>query len=215
MSLSPIYKAHQAGMPIHVWVDETRPRNQGMSLTAWELGQMGVAHTVIADNTGGHLMQKRLVDAVIVGSDRTTARGDVCNKIGTYLKALAARDNGVPFYVALPSSTIDWRIEDGLKEIPIEQRDGSELSRARHGQARRRAHRRGRYCPRGERHGELRIRRDAGSPCHRPDHGARRLRRFTHRVEDTLPQHRGLNTWTIYGLTRKRGRPSGNMLRRA
>jgi methylthioribose-1-phosphate isomerase len=129
MSLSPIYKAHQAGMPIHVWVDETRPRNQGMSLTAWELGQMSVPHTVIADNTGGHLMQKGLVDAVIVGSDRTTARGDVCNKIGTYLKALAAKDNGVPFYVALPSSTIDWQIEDGLKEIPIEQRDGSELSR--------------------------------------------------------------------------------------
>jgi methylthioribose-1-phosphate isomerase len=129
MSLSPIYKAHQAGMPIHVWVDETRPRNQGMSLTAWELGQMEVRHTVIADNTGGHLMQKGLVDAVIVGSDRTTARGDVCNKIGTYLKALAARDNGVPFYVALPSSSIDWQIEDGLKEIPIEQRDGCELSR--------------------------------------------------------------------------------------
>ena len=129
MSLSPIYKAHQAGMPVHVWVDETRPRNQGMSLTAWELGQMSVPHTVIADNTGGHLMQKGLVDAVIVGSDRTTARGDVCNKIGTYLKALAAKDNGVPFYVALPSSTIDWQIEDGLKEIPIEQRDGNELSR--------------------------------------------------------------------------------------
>jgi len=110
-------------------VDETRPRTQGMSLTAWELGQMSVPHTVIADNTGGHLMQKGLVDAVIVGSDRTTARGDVCNKIGTYLKALAAKDNGVPFYVALPSSTIDWQIEDGLKEIPIEQRDGNELSR--------------------------------------------------------------------------------------
>jgi methylthioribose-1-phosphate isomerase len=129
MSLSPIYKAHQAGMPIHVWVDETRPRNQGMSLTAWELGQMGVAHTVIADNTGGHLMQHGFVDAVIVGSDRTTASGDVCNKIGTYLKALAAKDNGVPFYAALPSSTIDWTIEDGVKDIPIEQRDGKELSR--------------------------------------------------------------------------------------
>jgi methylthioribose-1-phosphate isomerase len=128
-ALSPIYKAHEAGMPIHVWVDETRPRNQGMSLTAWELGQMGVSHTVIVDNAGGHLMQRGLVDVVIVGSDRTTARGDVCNKIGTYLKALAAKDNGVPFYVALPSSSIDWRIEDGLREIPIEQRDGAELSR--------------------------------------------------------------------------------------
>jgi methylthioribose-1-phosphate isomerase len=102
-----------------------------MSLTAWELGQMGVNHTVIADNVGGHLMQHGLVDAVIVGSDRTTARGDVCNKIGTYLKALAAKDNGVPFYVALPSPTIDWQIEDGIAEIPIEQRDGTELSRVR------------------------------------------------------------------------------------
>jgi len=128
-ALSPIYKAHQAGMPIHVWVDETRPRNQGMSLTAWELGEMGVNHTVIVDNAGGHLMQHGLVDAVIVGTDRTTARGDVCNKIGTYLKALAAKDTGVPFYVALPSPTIDWQVEDGLKEIPIEQRDGAELSR--------------------------------------------------------------------------------------
>jgi methylthioribose-1-phosphate isomerase len=127
-ALAPIYKAHDAGLPIHVWVDETRPRNQGMSLTAWELGQMEVKHTVIADNTGGHLMQHGLVDAVIVGSDRTTARGDVCNKIGTYLKALAAKDNGVPFYVALPSPSIDWQIEDGIKEIPIEQRDGAELS---------------------------------------------------------------------------------------
>jgi methylthioribose-1-phosphate isomerase len=127
-ALAPIYKAHGNGLPIHVWVDETRPRNQGMSLTAWELGQSGVDHTVIADNTGGHLMQRGLVDAVIVGTDRTSARGDVCNKIGTYLKALAAKDNGVPFYVALPSPTIDWRINDGLKEIPIEQRGGEELS---------------------------------------------------------------------------------------
>jgi len=127
-ALAPIYKAHDAGMPIHVWVDETRPRNQGMSLTAWELGQMGVKHTVIVDNAGGHLMQRGLVDAVIVGTDRTTARGDVANKIGTYLKALAAKDNGVPFYVALPSPSIDWRIEDGMA-IPIEERDGAELSR--------------------------------------------------------------------------------------
>ncbi|MBL8703320.1 MAG: S-methyl-5-thioribose-1-phosphate isomerase [Rhodospirillales bacterium] len=128
-ALSPIYKAHDAGMDIHVWVDETRPRNQGMSLTAWELGQHGVKHTVIADNTGGHLMQHGLVDCCIVGTDRTTATGDVCNKIGTYLKALAARDNGVPFFVALPSPTIDWTVRDGVKEIPIEQRSGEELSR--------------------------------------------------------------------------------------
>jgi methylthioribose-1-phosphate isomerase len=129
-ALAPIYKAHDAGMPIHVWVDETRPRNQGMSLTAWELGQHGVKHTMIADNAGGHLMQHGKVDLAIVGTDRTTARGDVCNKIGTYLKALAAKDNGVPFYVALPSPSIDWSIEDG-RDIPIEQRDGTELSRMR------------------------------------------------------------------------------------
>lgn len=128
-ALAPIYKAHEAGMPIHVWVDETRPRNQGMSLTAWELCQHGVPHTVIADNAGGHLMQHGMVDIVIVGTDRTTARGDVCNKIGTYLKALAAKDNNVPFYVALPSPTIDWTLQDGVKEIPIEERSGDELSR--------------------------------------------------------------------------------------
>lgn len=127
-ALAPIYLAHDAGIPVHVWVDETRPRNQGASLTAWELGQHGVAHTVIADNAGGHLMQHGKVDLCITGTDRTTARGDVCNKIGTYLKALAAHDNGVPFYVALPGPTIDWSIEDGLTEIPIEERDGRELS---------------------------------------------------------------------------------------
>ena len=127
-ALAPIYKAHRAGMAIHVWVDETRPRNQGASLTAFELGQEGVPHTVIADNAGGHLMQHGLVDAVIVGTDRTTRRGDVCNKIGTYLKALAAHDNGVPFYVALPASTIDWSIDDGLAEIPIEARDPREVA---------------------------------------------------------------------------------------
>ncbi len=127
-ALAPIYKAHDAGLDVHVWVDETRPRNQGMSLTAWELGQHGVRHTVIADNVGGHLMQHGMVDLVIVGTDRTTASGDVCNKIGTYLKALAAKDNDLPFYVALPSPTIDWRISDGVKDIPIEQRDGEELS---------------------------------------------------------------------------------------
>jgi methylthioribose-1-phosphate isomerase len=126
---APIYAAHDAGVPVHVWVDETRPRNQGASLTAWELGHHGVPHTVIADNTGGHLMQHGLVDLCIVGSDRTTARGDVCNKIGTYLKALAARDNDVPFYVALPSPTIDFAIADGLKEIPIEQRAADEVTK--------------------------------------------------------------------------------------
>ncbi|MCP3059684.1 S-methyl-5-thioribose-1-phosphate isomerase [Myxococcus sp. K38C18041901] len=127
-ALSPIYLAHDAGLPVHVWVDETRPRNQGSQLTAWELGQHGVPHTVIADNVGGHLMQHGQVDLCIVGTDRTTAHGDVANKIGTYLKALAAKDNGVPFYVALPSPTIDWRLRDGVREIPIEQRDGAELS---------------------------------------------------------------------------------------
>lgn len=127
-ALAPIYKAQDSGLPVHVWVDETRPRNQGMSLTAWELGQHGVKHTVIADNVGGHLMQHGMVDLAIVGTDRTTARGDVCNKIGTYLKALAAKDNDVPFYVALPSPTIDWRLDDGIRDIPIEQRDGEELS---------------------------------------------------------------------------------------
>jgi len=127
-ALAPIYLAHDAGIPVHVWVDETRPRNQGASLTAWELGQHGVPHTVIADNAGGHLMQHGKVDLCITGTDRTTARGDVCNKIGTYLKALAAHDNGVPFYVALPGPTIDWTIEDGVAEVPIEERDGRELS---------------------------------------------------------------------------------------
>lgn len=127
-ALAPIYKAHRAGIPIHVWVDETRPRNQGASLTAWELGREGVPHTVIVDNAGGHLMQHGQVDAVIVGTDRTTRRGDVCNKIGTYLKALAARDNGVPFYVALPASTIDWTIDDGVAEIPIEARSAAEVT---------------------------------------------------------------------------------------
>ncbi|HWL31161.1 MAG TPA: S-methyl-5-thioribose-1-phosphate isomerase [Xanthobacteraceae bacterium] len=125
---APIYMAHDAGIPIHVWVDETRPRNQGASLTAWELGHHGVKHTVIADNTGGHLMQHGLVDIAIVGTDRVTAQGDVCNKIGTYLKALAAKDNGVPFYVALPSPTIDFTVSDGVAEIPIEQRGGEEQS---------------------------------------------------------------------------------------
>lgn len=124
---SPIYHAHNAGIPVHVWVDETRPRNQGARLTAWELGQHGVPHTIIPDNTGGHLMQHGMVDMCIVGSDRTTVTGDVANKIGTYLKALAAADNGIPFYVALPGSTFDWSLKDGLKEIPIETRDADEV----------------------------------------------------------------------------------------
>ncbi len=123
-----IYKAYDAGVPLHVWVDETLPRNQGASLTARELNWHGVPHTVIADNAGGHLMQHGLVDMCIVGTDRTTAAGDVANKIGTYLKALAARDNGVPFYVALPGPTIDWTISDGLKEIPIEERSADEVT---------------------------------------------------------------------------------------
>lgn len=124
---APIYKAHLKEIPVHVWVDETRPRNQGARLTAFELGQEGVPHTVITDNTGGHLMQHGMVDMVIVGSDRTTVTGDVANKIGTYLKALAAKDNNVPFYVALPSSTFDWKMEDGIAEIPIEERDADEV----------------------------------------------------------------------------------------
>jgi methylthioribose-1-phosphate isomerase len=128
-ALAPIYLAHDAGLDVHVWVDETRPRNQGAGLTAWELGRHGVAHTVIVDNAGGHLMQHGRVDLCIVGADRVTARGDVANKIGTYLKALAAHDNGVPFYVALPSTTIDWTIEDGVSEIPIEERGADEVLR--------------------------------------------------------------------------------------
>ncbi|MCH9050807.1 MAG: S-methyl-5-thioribose-1-phosphate isomerase [Proteobacteria bacterium] len=126
-ALAPIYMAHDAEIPVHVWVDETRPRNQGASLTAWELGGHGVPHTVIVDNAGGHLMQRGRVDLCITGTDRTTRAGDVCNKIGTYLKALAAKDNGVPFYVALPGPTIDWTISDGA-DIPIEERDPAEVS---------------------------------------------------------------------------------------
>lgn len=127
-ALAPIYLAHDASIPVHVFVDETRPRNQGAALTAYELGSHGVPHAVIADNAGGHLMQHGAVDMVIVGTDRTTATGDVANKIGTYLKALAARDNGVPFYVALPSPTIDWTLRDGLAQIPIEERGEREVT---------------------------------------------------------------------------------------
>jgi methylthioribose-1-phosphate isomerase len=128
-ALAPVYTAHDRGLPVHVWVDETRPRSQGSKLTAWELGQHGVPHTIIADSAGGHLMQRGEVDLVIVGTDRTTCTGDVANKIGTYLKALAAKDNGVPFYVALPSSSFDWTIREG-SEIPIEQRGAEEIKHA-------------------------------------------------------------------------------------
>ncbi len=124
---APIYVAAEKGIDVHVWVDETRPLNQGARLTAWELGKQGIAHTVITDNAGGHLMQHGMVDMVIVGTDRSTYTGDVANKIGTYLKALAAKDNGIPFYVALPSSTFDWTLQDGVAEIPIEQRDPDEV----------------------------------------------------------------------------------------
>ena len=127
-ALAPIYMAHDAGLDVHVWVDETRPRNQGASLTCWELGRHGVPYTLVVDNAGGHLMQKGQVDLCITGTDRTTASGDVCNKIGTYLKALAARDNGVPFYVGLPGPSIDWSIEDGVGAIPIEERDPTEVT---------------------------------------------------------------------------------------
>src|SRR6058998_2071605 len=127
---APIYAAHDSGLPVHVWVPETRPRNQGSKLTAWELGEHGVPHTVIADSAAGHLMQHGNVDLIIVGSDRTTYTGDVANKIGTYLKAVAAKDNNIPFYVALPSSSLDWKMRDGLKEIPIEERGAEEIKHA-------------------------------------------------------------------------------------
>jgi methylthioribose-1-phosphate isomerase len=126
-ALAPVYEAHRRGIPVHVWVDETRPRNQGSKLTAWELAMEGVPHTVIVDNTGGHLMQHGMVDICFVGSDRTTRTGDVANKIGTYLKALAAKDNNIPFYAAMPSSTIDWNLRDGITEIPIEERNQEEV----------------------------------------------------------------------------------------
>ena len=127
-ALAPIYTAFEHGIDLHVWVDETRPRNQGAALTAWELGKHGVAHTVVSDNAGGHLMQHGEVDMVIVGADRVTRTGDAANKIGTYLKALAAHDTGVPFWVAMPSSTIDWTVSDGVAEIPIEERASAEVT---------------------------------------------------------------------------------------
>ena len=171
---APIYAAHDAGIPMHVWVDETRPRSQGSKLTAWELGEHGVPHTVIADNAGGHLMQRGKVDAVMVGTDRTTYTGDVANKIGTYLKALAAKDNAVPFYVALPSSSFDWNIRDGVKEIPIEERGSEEVNYAD-------GWHQGRVCGStgdpGEQPGsKFRIRCDAAGTGHRADHGAGNLR---------------------------------------
>lgn len=128
---APVYLAHEQGIDVHVWVDETRPRNQGSQLTAWELAQRGVPHTLVVDNAGGHLMQHGMVDIVITGTDRTTRGGDVANKIGTYLKALAAHDNGIPFYIALPSTTIDWTITDGILDIPIEERDPAEVTHVR------------------------------------------------------------------------------------
>ncbi len=126
---SPMYHANEAGIDVHIWVDETRPRNQGAQLTSWEMDSHGISHHLIVDNAGGHLMQRGEVDLVIVGTDRTTSNGDVCNKIGTYLKALAARDNNVPFYVALPSPTVDWTLNDGVAQVPIEQRDGDEVTK--------------------------------------------------------------------------------------
>ena len=170
-ALAPIYTAFDGDLALHVWVDETRPRNQGASLTAWELGQHGVPHTVIADNAGGHLMQHGEVDVCITGSDRTTGAGDVCNKIGTYLKALAAQDNGIPFYVALPSSTIDWTMTDGLAEIPIEERDAGEVTHIS-GLAEDGSVVRVKLVPAGTPRRQRRLRRDAGAPGHRPDYRA-------------------------------------------
>jgi methylthioribose-1-phosphate isomerase len=183
-ALAPIYRAHDDGIPLHVWVDETRPRNQGASLTAWELGQHGIAHTVIVDNAGGHLMRQGLVDLCIVGTDRTTAGGDVANKIGTYLKALAAYDNDIPFYVALPSPTIDWEIESGF-EIPIECRDEREVTHIEGWteDGRRVAVR---LTPVDTR--ELRFRRDPGAPRHRARHRARRLPRLPPRAARSVPR---------------------------
>ncbi len=169
---APIYLAMEEGIPVHVYVDETRPRNQGASLTAWELVHHGTPHTLIVDNAGGHLMQHGLVDMVIVGTDRTTARGDVCNKIGTYLKALAAKDNGVPFYVALPSPTIDWTVDDGVKEIPIEERSADEVDFIQ-GLGADGKVARVRISPARKPRRQPRLRRDAGAARDRADHRAR------------------------------------------
>ena len=182
---APIYLATEEGIPVHVYVDETRPRNQGAQLTAWELNNHGVPHTLIVDNAGGHLMQHGQVDMVIVGTDRTTAHGDVCNKIGTYLKALAARDNNVPFYVALPSPTIDWTVHDGVKEIPIEERNADEVSFVQglgeDGATRPGAHFTGRQPRR-----QSRLRRDPRPPHHRPHHRTRHRKGFSRRPEGAV-----------------------------
>ncbi len=172
-ALAPVYAAHAAGMALHVYVDETRPRNQGAALTAFELGAHGIPHTVIVDNAGGHLMQHGGIDVCIVGSDRTTATGDVCNKIGTYLKALAAHDNGVPFYAALPSSTIDWSIDDGVRDIPIEQRSAREVTHLR-GRDATGAGAGGRGRGTRQSGGESGLRRHAGAAGHGHHHRARR-----------------------------------------
>jgi methylthioribose-1-phosphate isomerase len=172
-ALAPIYMAHDKGLPVHVWADETRPRNQGAALTAWELGSHGVPHTIVVDNAGGHLMQHGQVDLVIVGTDRTARNGDVCNKIGTYLKALAAQDNDVPFYVALPHSTIDWTVADGVRDIPIE----ATLSRRSHPPdrpRRRRRHRQGAGIGAWLRCRQPGLRRDACPPRYRADYRTRR-----------------------------------------
>ena len=184
-ALAPLYMAHDKGIPVHVWVDETRPRNQGAALTAWELARHGVPHTVIVDNAGGHLMQRGMVDLCITGTDRTTARGDVCNKIGTYLKALAAGDNGVPFYVALPHPTIDWSIADGA-DTPIEERDEDEvltITGRRRGRA---GDHGGTRAPRQPRR-QLRLRRDAGAAGDRAHHRPGRVRRLRGGPQDPLP----------------------------
>jgi methylthioribose-1-phosphate isomerase len=167
---APIYLAHDEGLPVHVWVDETRPRNQGASLTAWELAHHGVPHTVVVDNAGGHLMQRGLVDLCLVGTDRTTATGDVVNKIGTYLKALAARDNDVPFYVAAPSPSIDWDLDHGDDAIPIEERSGDEVELVTGPTADGRIET-VRLVP-GVARGEPGLRHDAGPARDGPDHGA-------------------------------------------
>ncbi len=182
---APVYMAHDAGIPVHVWADETRPRNQGAALTAWELGQHGVPHTVIPDNTGGHLMQHGLVDLVIVGTDRVAASGDVANKIGTYLKALAARDNGVPFYVALPSPTIDFTVNDGIADPDraARRRRGDDDDRPHAGRPHRDgAHRAGRLGGR-----KLWFRRHPGAAGERPDHRARRARGFARGAGGGVP----------------------------
>ena len=186
---APIYLAMEEGIPVHVYVDETRPRNQGASLTAWEFVNHGTPHTLIVDNAGGHLMQHGRVDMVIVGTDRTTARGDVCNKIGTYLKALAARDNGVPFYVALPSPTIDWTVDDGVKEIPIEERSADEVNfiqglgaDGKVARVRDLARRQSRRQPG--------LRRDAGAARDGPDHGARGRGGFARGAEGAVSRAR-------------------------